>query len=123
MCEEIDGDRGGDRIAGPHRRVARIAKVENAPDARDIAADCGIHEAREEWHRADVEQTRLGILPRSRGGLEQFHHRADDRSEERRVGNECVRPCRSRWSPYQSKKKHKTTHKANTIETTTNTQK
>src|SRR3546814_14075794 len=21
------------------------------------------------------------------------------RSEERRVGNECVRPCRSRWSP------------------------
>src|SRR3546814_7664727 len=57
MCEEIDVDRGGERIAGPHRRVARIAKVENAPDARDIAADCGIHEAREEWHRADVEQT------------------------------------------------------------------
>src|SRR3546814_11552207 len=23
-----------------------------------------------------------------------------DRSEERRVGNECVRTCRSRWSPY-----------------------
>src|SRR3546814_15306412 len=22
------------------------------------------------------------------------------RSEERRVGQECVRPCRSRWSPY-----------------------
>ena len=25
---------------------------------------------------------------------------ADDRSEERRVGKECVNPCRSRWSPY-----------------------
>src|SRR3546814_11006496 len=24
----------------------------------------------------------------------------DDRSEERRVGNECVGTCRSRWSPY-----------------------
>src|SRR3546814_13380138 len=24
----------------------------------------------------------------------------DDRSEERRVGKECVSPCRSRWSPY-----------------------
>src|SRR3546814_10361754 len=24
-----------------------------------------------------------------------------DRSEERRVGKECVSPCRSRWSPYQ----------------------
>src|SRR3546814_20299620 len=27
------------------------------------------------------------------------------RSEERRVGKECVRTCRSRWSPYPSKKK------------------
>src|SRR3546814_14973214 len=25
---------------------------------------------------------------------------AKDRSEERRVGKECVSPCRSRWSPY-----------------------
>src|SRR3546814_1902062 len=27
------------------------------------------------------------------------------RSEERRVGKECVRTCRSRWSPYQYKNK------------------
>src|SRR3546814_13163231 len=27
------------------------------------------------------------------------------RSEERRVGKECVSPCRSRWAPYRSKKK------------------
>src|SRR3546814_20227714 len=27
-------------------------------------------------------------------------HFAHDRSEERRVGKECVSPCRSRWSPY-----------------------
>src|SRR3546814_13764921 len=26
--------------------------------------------------------------------------RAQHRSEERRVGKECVRTCRSRWSPY-----------------------
>src|SRR3546814_3902468 len=25
----------------------------------------------------------------------------DERSEERRVGKECVSTCRSRWSPYQ----------------------
>src|SRR3546814_17660934 len=31
------------------------------------------------------------------------------RSEERRVGKECVRTCRSRWSPYH--KKIKTSHK------------
>src|SRR3546814_14694512 len=28
------------------------------------------------------------------------------RSEERRVGKECVRKCRSRWSPEHSKKQH-----------------
>src|SRR3546814_18479337 len=28
----------------------------------------------------------------------------DDRSEERRVGKECVSTCRSRWSPYHYKK-------------------
>src|SRR3546814_12604874 len=27
-------------------------------------------------------------------------------SEERRVGKECVSTCRSRWSPFHSKKKH-----------------
>src|SRR3546814_18949402 len=28
----------------------------------------------------------------------------DDRSEERRVGKECVSTCRSRWSPYHLQK-------------------
>src|SRR3546814_15373443 len=35
------------------------------------------------------------------------------RSEERRVGKECVSKCRSRWSPYPSKKKHKLKYKKN----------
>src|SRR3546814_14093953 len=30
------------------------------------------------------------------------------RSEERRVGKECVSTCRSRWSPYHYTKKYKT---------------
>src|SRR3546814_17743672 len=33
-----------------------------------------------------------------------FPH-ARERSEERRVGKECVSTCRSRWSPYHSQKK------------------
>src|SRR3546814_15895163 len=40
------------------------------------------------------------------------------RSEERRVGKECVRPCRSRWSPYHSKK-HSNTHTPLTTHHTT----
>src|SRR3546814_20571004 len=31
---------------------------------------------------------------------------ASSRSEERRVGKECVSTCRSRWSPYTLTKKH-----------------
>src|SRR3546814_15390088 len=38
-----------------------------------------------------------------RQGLQQAHVR----SEERRVGKECVSTCRTRWSPYHSKKKKK----------------
>src|SRR3546814_18872423 len=31
---------------------------------------------------------------------------ARERSEERRVGKECVSTCRSRWAPYHAKKKN-----------------
>src|SRR3546814_15486226 len=41
------------------------------------------------------------------GGLERLGRgRRLGRSEERRVGKECVRTCRSRWSPYHYKKKN-----------------
>src|SRR3546814_17410271 len=45
--------------------------------------------------------------------FDQEHHRVAivnmPRSEESRVGKECVSTCRSRWSPYHSKKKKKRT--------------
>src|SRR3546814_16902968 len=44
-----------------------------------------------------------------RRGFQQPQHTARARSEERRVGKECVSTCRSRWSPYHSKKKTITT--------------
>src|SRR3546814_12835745 len=34
-----------------------------------------------------------------------YFFRRSSRSEERRVGKECVSTCRSRWSPYHSQKK------------------
>src|SRR3546814_17436666 len=38
--------------------------------------------------------------------IEDIEHGLAARSEERRVGQECVRTCRSRWSLYHIKKKH-----------------
>src|SRR3546814_2557012 len=47
-----------------------------------------------------VLERRVGVLKiarqRARAGGDGFEHR----SEERRVGKECVSTCRSRWSPY-----------------------
>src|SRR3546814_16085899 len=42
------------------------------------------------------------------GGMSAREMRQLVRSEERRVGKECVSTCRSRWSPYHYKKKHQT---------------
>src|SRR3546814_18600430 len=41
------------------------------------------------------------------------------RSEERRVGKECVSTCRSRWSPYHSKKTNPLTSNTHTHHVTT----
>src|SRR3546814_16429758 len=47
---------------------------------------------------ADRQDARVGEKGRTR------HQRGRIRSEERRVGKECVSTCRSRWSPDHSKK-------------------
>src|SRR3546814_21049674 len=48
-----------------------------------------------------VQASRDGFVSATTG---QVVGGSDSRSEERRVGKECVSPCRSRWSPYHYKK-------------------
>src|SRR3546814_13867179 len=45
-------------------------------------------------------ETTLGDGRRERFAARAFRHRIEARSEERRVGKECVSTCRSRWSRY-----------------------
>src|SRR3546814_5901337 len=45
-------------------------------------------------------------ITRVQGEFIYYVDRLKARSEERRVGQECVSTCRSRWSPYHSKNKH-----------------
>ena len=40
------------------------------------------------------------LLYQRRMTLTELAEKVDIRSEERRVGKECIPPCRSRWSPY-----------------------
>src|SRR3546814_20310501 len=51
----------------------------------------------------DYPATRLKVLVVSDGSGDRTAEEA--RSEERRVGKECVSTCRSRWAPYHYKKK------------------
>src|SRR3546814_13985138 len=46
------------------------------------------------------QQTRGSIRLQKPGELQRGDLRLEARSEERRVGKECVSTCKSRWSPY-----------------------
>src|SRR3546814_19913252 len=77
--------RAGDLVETGEDAYLRVDILETGPD-QDVA----IGERLETGRR---HQFRLRLLP--------FRSRSD----ERRVGKECVRPGRSRWSPTQQKKK------------------
>src|SRR3546814_11716349 len=55
----------------------------------------------------------------SRDGTSQPISGTPPRSEERRVGKECVSTCRYRWSPYNEKKKHQQYRLVNLTKTRT----
>src|SRR3546814_8499234 len=62
------------------------------------------------WHiRERKEKVKVSsiakILNVRQPSVVQMLHKLNGRSEERRVGKECVSTCRSRWSPYHEKKK------------------
>src|SRR3546814_11686967 len=80
-------------VAVDHREVGvLVAVVEAEPEAEAVG-------------QADLLLHRLGGMDRGRALVLDPVAR---RSEERRVGKECVYPCRFRWSPYRSKKDSKT---------------
>src|SRR3546814_18794029 len=75
-------------------------------------------ELRRVYHVARIGMDRsrsgAGRHVASEGVAKIVEHGGCNRSEERRVGKECVSSCRSRWSTYHSKKKNikcaRTTH-------------
>src|SRR3546814_14260305 len=91
---------------GGRRQVAAgLAALLAAAVARRFAL---IHEASRERFAEPLDRT-LGIVGVVAAGIAGRQMLVDVvdvvRSEERRVGKECVSTCRSRWSPYHSKKK------------------
>src|SRR3546814_13191430 len=56
--------------------------------------------------RLETIAGRASNLRYMRQAMDRYDGVDQPRSEERRVGKECVSTCRSRWSPYHYKKKN-----------------
>src|SRR3546814_18219685 len=93
------------------------AANEACPGRRGIgpgSAGCRAHACQRGSRARRIEyQTRGGSRTHLSGAGRRL------RSEERRVGKECVSTCRSRWSPYHIKKKSKQTDTIVIIQLTT----
>src|SRR3546814_11674235 len=85
----LGGHQGDLRV---QKLLLRIQHVENRPGTDALL---GTHALERQLVRLDSDRLRLDFL----------------RSEERRVGKECVSTCRSRWSPCHSKKKQTISNK------------
>src|SRR3546814_1322910 len=73
-------------------------QLEPATRGRVAEADRRDHDQRDDRQERQVERLKSGAV--GRAGLEQHRIELERRSEERRVGKECVSTCRYRWSPY-----------------------
>src|SRR3546814_4442481 len=80
-----------------HTRCALVTGVQTCalPILRD--SDHGVRDISDEERPPDDRRVRS--VPVSPRRMTQDHC-GNGRSEERRVGKECVSTCRSRWSPY-----------------------
>src|SRR3546814_13500972 len=92
-----------DLLEAARREVGFIAAAHHAADhlLLILMDRPGISERRHRTPQA------IGFIGGEFGGDDGKFHRLFLRSEERRVGKECVSTCRSRWSPYHSKNKKK----------------
>src|SRR3546814_16041061 len=91
-------------ICGNYRRAGdpihtRGAIFEMVPDIETVVPPSRGWESGPKLRSADVGRIN-GEFPSSRLAAEILHDGEDRRSEERRYGKECVRTCKSRWSPY-----------------------
>src|SRR3546814_13263260 len=77
----------------PHAVIARLQKEGQFPSATSISTIDGVRaEYADGFGLARASNTTPVIVRRFEGDTA--------RSEERRVGTECVRTCRARWWPY-----------------------
>src|SRR3546814_15608935 len=92
-------------LLGGARRILDLGRQLRAQDRRAHARRYQDRETEIQHRRLPAEETAAAYLDGGqRGELPRYSRNtaatARTRTEERRVGKECVSTCRSRWSPY-----------------------
>src|SRR3546814_15560539 len=87
--------RGRLREASTKRAEVNSSRPETAPNERDQA-----RMARDEAEANILQLVKIYQAMKPREAARIMEQLDIDRSEERRVGKECVSTCRYRWSPY-----------------------
>src|SRR3546814_11351851 len=98
MAVEVDAGAGRSPFAARHHVGARIAGG-IAPLALG-AMVAHVEAARLEPRAEELRAGRVSLARIDGGKADEIAREGNERSEERRVGKECVSTCRSRWSPY-----------------------
>src|SRR3546814_18193098 len=88
-----------------HRRLA-VGRDETDRQAIVLPRDAALGDHAAQPHR--LADRRLAVLALDRRA--EIGRLVAERSEERRVGTECVSTCRFRWSPYLEKKNYNNTY-------------
>src|SRR3546814_18860999 len=86
-----------------------VAGLRHGVEVGAAGVELGVHVghlALDELELTDALAKLLAVVDVGHHHIEACLH---DRSEERRVGKECVSTCRSRWSTYHEKKNNRTT--------------
>src|SRR3546814_19136938 len=93
----------------PYTTLFRSCPTRSCADPRPLLLSPAT--GQREWSQADSPAAAPPLAGAIRFPLDPylcpkgFEYTLLSRSEERRVGKECVSKCRSRWSPYHLKKK------------------
>src|SRR3546814_16138760 len=98
LAHVMAGPVGGLMLADMGAQVVKVEKLPGGDDTRRTTPPA-----------INGESASFMILNRNKRGVA-VDLKAEEgkaRSEERRVGKECVSTCRSRWWPYNKKKKQK----------------
>src|SRR3546814_12665588 len=94
-------DLGDDERAEILRKLEE-SRLRNLTEQQRLAEEDKrrVEEAAERKRKEEEEAERLRVEAEKAAAAAAVSPE-DERSEERRVGNECVSTCRSRWAPYQ----------------------